>query len=110
MREVDTVARFGGVEFVVVLSELDEDKIKSTAQARIVGEKVRTALAEPYLLVTRQDSAAKSMVEHHCTTSRGIVLFINHEASAEDRIKWADMAMYEAKNGGRNLIQFYNAG
>ncbi len=109
VREVDTVARFGGDEFVVVLSELDEDKIKSIVQARIVGEKIRVALAEPYLLVTRQDSAANGMIEHHCTTSIGIVLFINHEASAEDIIKWADMAMYEAKNGGRNLIQFYNA-
>jgi diguanylate cyclase (GGDEF)-like protein/PAS domain S-box-containing protein len=107
VREADTVARFGGDEFVVMLSELDEDKTESTAQARIVAEKIRTALAEPYLLAIPQEGTAERLVEHHCSTSIGIVLFINHEASAEDVIKWADMAMYQAKDGGRNLIRFH---
>ncbi|MES1982029.1 MAG: diguanylate cyclase [Pseudomonadota bacterium] len=109
VREADTVARFGGDEFVVLLSELDEDKTESKAQARIVAEKIRTALAEPYLLSIRQEDKAERLVEHNCPSSIGIVLFINHEASSEDIIKWADMAMYKAKDGGRNLIRFYNA-
>jgi diguanylate cyclase (GGDEF)-like protein/PAS domain S-box-containing protein len=107
-RESDTVARFGGDEFVVMLSELDKDKAKSTARASIVAEKIRTALAEPYLLAIGQEGKADRFVEHHCSTSIGIVLFINHEASAEDIIKWADMAMYQAKDGGRNLIRFHD--
>jgi GGDEF domain-containing protein len=36
-----------------------------------------------------------------------VVLFIGHEGSADDIVKWADLAMYQAKNAGRNLIRFY---
>jgi len=107
VREVDTVARFGGDEFVVMLSELDEDKAESTAQADIVAEKIRSTLAEPYLLKIQQEGKAETTIEHHCTSSVGVVLFINHEASAEDILKWADIAMYQAKEAGRNLIRFY---
>jgi len=39
----------------------------------------------------------------------GVVLFINHEASTEEIIKWADMAMYQAKKAGGNLIRFYDS-
>ncbi|MDP1644632.1 MAG: PAS domain S-box protein [Thiobacillus sp.] len=107
VREVDTVARFGGDEFVVVLSELDEDKAESTAQASIVAEKIRTTLAEPYLLKIQSEGKAETTVEHHCTSSIGVVLFTDHEASEEDILKWADMAMYQAKEAGRNQIRFY---
>jgi diguanylate cyclase (GGDEF)-like protein len=106
VREVDTVARLGGDEFVVVLNELDVDKAKSTTQASIVAEKIRAALAEPYVLKIQHEVKAETTIEHHCTSSIGVVLFINHEASPEDILKWADMAMYQAKEAGGNLIQF----
>ncbi|MDD5300571.1 MAG: diguanylate cyclase [Gallionella sp.] len=109
VRETDTVARFGGDEFVVMLSELDEDKAESTAQAAIVAEKIRTTLAEPYLLTFKHEGEAETTVEHHCAASIGVVLFISHDASPEDIIKWADMAMYQAKEGGRNAVSFYDA-
>ncbi|MDO8292725.1 MAG: PAS domain S-box protein, partial [Gallionella sp.] len=108
VREVDTVARFGGDEFVVMLSELDADNAESTAQARTVAEKIRSTLAEPYVLKFQQEGNAETIVEHHCTSSIGVVLFINHEASAEDILKWADMAMYQAKADGRNLTRFFD--
>ena len=108
VREVDTVSRFGGDEFVVMLSELDIDKAKSLEEARFVAEKIRAALAEPYVLTIRQNGKAKTTVEHQCTSSIGVVLFIDHEISAEDILKWADMAMYQAKNDGRNLVRFFN--
>jgi diguanylate cyclase (GGDEF)-like protein/hemerythrin-like metal-binding protein/PAS domain S-box-containing protein len=109
VRETDTVARFGGDEFVVMLSELDEDKTESTTQAGIVAEKIRATLAEPYLLTIQQEGKAERTIEHHCTSSIGVVLFLNHEASQEDIIKWADMAMYQAKEDGRNLIRFFDS-
>jgi diguanylate cyclase (GGDEF)-like protein/PAS domain S-box-containing protein len=109
MRDMDTVARFGGDEFVIMLSELDVDKSKSTAQASIVAEKIRVTLAEPYLLTIKQVGKAECIVEHHCTSSIGVVMFTNHEASPEDILKWADIAMYQAKDGGRNSIRFYDA-
>jgi len=108
VREVDTVARFGGDEFVVMLDELDEDKAASTTEAGIVAEKIRTALAEPYLLRYRNKEGVETTVEHRCAASIGVVLFIDHKASVEDILKWADMAMYQVKEGGRNAVRFHD--
>jgi diguanylate cyclase (GGDEF)-like protein len=108
LREVDTVARFGGDEFVVMLGELDSDKAKSAAQAAIIAEKIRSTLAEPYLLKIRQEGNAETTVEHHCAASIGVVVF-NGEASAEDVLKWADAAMYQAKELGRNQVKFFDS-
>lgn len=107
VRETDTVARFGGDEFVVMLNELDVDQELSMKHAGIVAEKIRVTLAEPYLLTSRGGDNTEIAVEHHCTSSIGVVLFINHEASPEDLLRWADMAMYQAKERGRNLVHFF---
>ncbi|TAN85067.1 MAG: GGDEF domain-containing protein, partial [Gallionella sp.] len=107
VRGADTVARFGGDEFVVILGGLDVGRVKSIAQAGIVAEKIRAILAEPYVLATQQESGAESTVEYRCTSSIGVALFLDHESRPEDILKRADMAMYQAKNGGRNLICFY---
>lgn len=109
LREMDTVARLGGDEFVLVLSELDKDKAESTVQSNIVAEKIRAILAEPYVLKVWQEDNADTTIEHHCTASIGVALFLNHEASMEDILKRADMAMYQAKEAGRNLIRFYDS-
>lgn len=108
VRELDTVARFGGDEFVVVLSELDAEKNRATAQADIIVEKIRTALAQPYLLATGDDGDHATVLEHHCTSSIGVVLFLDHEVSQDDILRWADMAMYQAKQAGRNSIRFFD--
>lgn len=109
VREVDTVARFGGDEFVVMLSELDADKAHSMAQATVIAEKIRAVLAEPYKLLVQQDRYATYPVEHRCTTSIGVALFLGHEASMDEITKNADRAMYRAKEDGRNAIRFYEA-
>ncbi|MDP2432400.1 MAG: PAS domain S-box protein [Pseudomonadota bacterium] len=109
VREMDTVARFGGDEFVVLLSDLNADKAESTAQARLVAEKIRLALAQPYLLTARDEGDADATVEHRCTASIGVAMFINHETSQDDILNWADAAMYEAKEAGRNSIRFYGS-
>lgn len=67
-------------------------------------------LSEPYLLSVRREGQAAAMVEHLCTVSIGISLFINHEASQDEILKWADAAMYQAKDAGRNLIRFHGQG
>jgi len=109
VREVDTVSRFGGDEFVVLLSELDIDNAKSIVEAGIVAEKIRVALAEPYVLTIRLQGKAETTVTHRCTSSIGVVMFINHEISADDILKRADLAMYRAKDGGRNAIRFFDS-
>jgi diguanylate cyclase (GGDEF)-like protein len=109
VREIDTVARFGGDEFVVILTELDVNKVSATSQARRVAEKVLASLSIPYLLQVSKNGGLISTVEHHCTVSIGVAMFINHEYIQEDILKWADTAMYQAKENGRNQILFYQA-
>jgi diguanylate cyclase (GGDEF)-like protein/PAS domain S-box-containing protein len=106
VREADTVARYGGDEFVALLSELDTDKDKSIAEATIVAEKIHAALAEPYLLAPSKNQANR--VAYHCTSSIGVVLFNNHEFSTDEIMKHADAAMYQAKQEGRNAIRFFD--
>lgn len=78
VRRSDTVARFGGDEFVVMLDELDSDRHESIQQAGFVSEKIRLALAEPYVLLPHD---GKEALTHRCTSSIGIILFINNAAS-----------------------------
>ena len=108
VRETDTVVRFGGDEFVVMLSELDADKAGSAAQAHVMAEKIHISLSDPYQLVISQEEGPDTSVEHHCSASIGVVVFVDHEGDAEDIIKWADAAMYQAKEDGRNSISFYD--
>jgi diguanylate cyclase (GGDEF)-like protein/PAS domain S-box-containing protein len=84
LRKVDTVARFGGDEFVVMLSELDADKVQSTEQAAGVAEKIRASVAEPYFLNVTHPGQESRVVEHRCSTSMGVVLFVNHESNPAD--------------------------
>ena len=106
VREVDTVSRFGGDEFVVLLSHLDTDKARSGKEAATVAEKIRMALQEPYMLHIQREGEADSLVEHRCTASIGVTIFFNHDASQDDILKWADTAMYAAKGSGRNTVRF----
>jgi diguanylate cyclase (GGDEF)-like protein len=108
LREVDTAARLGGDEFVVVLSELGVDKFKSIQQAESVAEKIREALAATYVLNVEHEEDKHNIVEHRCTSSIGAVVFVNHEVSQDDILKYADNAMYQAKHAGRNTVRFYN--
>ena len=108
VRESDTVARFGGDEFVVLLGDLDTDRDRSALQAGTAAEKIRAALAEPYALKLSQDNARTATVKYHCSSSIGVVLFSGRSASAEEILKWADIAMYQAKADGRNTVRFYS--
>jgi diguanylate cyclase (GGDEF)-like protein/PAS domain S-box-containing protein len=109
VREMDTVARFGGDEFVVMLGELHTGRVESTEQARVVAEKVRASVAAPYLLAVSAAGLPGSTVEHHCTASIGVVVFTNHENTQAEILQWADAAMYRAKDAGRNTIRFHGA-
>lgn len=99
VRDGDTVARLGGDEFVVVLESLSAMSSEAAAQAGLVAEKIRDALSQPYVL---------NHYVYHTSTSIGIVLFKGYQQSMEDVLKFADAAMYQAKNAGRNAIRFYD--
>jgi len=108
VREVDTVARFGGDEFVVVLSELIGEESECAAQANIVAEKILSVLAEPYWLAYNAKGTSKMILHNDIGASIGVALF-NNIAIAENILKWADSAMYQAKNAGRNQVRFHEA-
>jgi diguanylate cyclase (GGDEF)-like protein/PAS domain S-box-containing protein len=95
----DTVARLGGDEFVVLLEDLSEQPIEAAAQTETIAEKLLNALNLPYQLGT---------YEHRSTVSIGATLFSAHETGSDNIIKRADIAMYQAKTDGRNIIRFYD--
>lgn len=98
VRHGDTVARLGGDEYVVLLEFLDESSCSAQEQARIVAEKVRSALYEPYQL---------QELSYQCSTSIGVALFQGSSIGGDELLKRADAAMYQAKQSGRNAICFY---
>jgi diguanylate cyclase (GGDEF)-like protein/PAS domain S-box-containing protein len=108
VREMDTVARFGGDEFVVMISDLSADKTESTTLARNVAETISKCLSTPYLLSINHEGTEDTTLEYHCTASIGAVVYINHVGNQDDILKWADAAMYQAKEAGRNKIRFYD--
>lgn len=110
VREIDTVSRFGGDEFVVMLGALGADKAMSESQAVAVAEKIRTTLSEPYQFTIPQDHAPNKIVEHRCTCSIGVVMFNGQgDVTQDELMQRADIAMYQAKDAGRNQIKFYQA-
>lgn len=109
IREVDTVARLGGDEFVVILSELSLDKTESISEAKLVAEKILGILSKPYLLTVTLTGQKDKVIQHECTASIGAVVFIKDLTSKIDLMKWADDAMYKAKDEGGNLIKFHDS-
>lgn len=104
VRETDTVARFGGDEFVIMLADLHEDRETSLVLARGVADKVLRSLSEPYQLSVPQDDGSVQIVTHEGSASIGLVLF-HSEVGKEDRLlQRADSAMYRAKDEGRHVV------
>jgi len=99
MREGDTLARLGGDEFVVILQDLSEDPSQAAIQAETVSAKIISVINLPYYL----DSYL-----HHTSASIGICLFCNQAITVDELLKRADIAMYQAKNAGRNTLRFYD--
>ena len=99
VREVDTVARLGGDEFVVLLEEIDATAEVTSQRAAAIAEKVRATLAASYRL---------KEIEHSSSPSIGVTLFRANEHSVEEVFRHADMAMYQAKEAGRNAVRFFD--
>jgi diguanylate cyclase (GGDEF)-like protein/PAS domain S-box-containing protein len=93
VRETDTIARQGGDEFVVLLADVHE-----TSDAAFVAEKIIGQLATAFLLDDH---------EIHIGASIGITLFPDDGRDVETLFRNADLAMYRAKDAGRNNAQFF---
>ena len=107
IREIDTVARLGGDEFLVLLSDLSADKAEAVVRAKIVAEKIRSALFKPYLLSVQRLDNQTITIEHQSTASIGVALYFDNKITVDDVLRIADIAMYQAKNTGGNQISVH---
>ena len=107
IREIDTVARWGGDEFLVLLSDLSADKAEAVLRTKIVAEKIRSALFKPYLLSVQRLDNQTITIEHQSTASIGVALYFDNKITVDDVLRIADIAMYQAKNTGGNQISVH---
>ena len=98
VREEDTVARFGGDEFVISLVALDNDLQRAQSKALLVGEKILEAMRQPIQL---------SDHEHQGSCSIGIAMRERQDDTVDELLKRADLAMYRAKAAGRNALAVF---
>ncbi|MES1951362.1 PAS/PAC and GAF sensor-containing diguanylate cyclase/phosphodiesterase [Salinisphaera sp. S4-8] len=99
LHEDDTVARFGGDEFVVVLEDLGTDRDAAAASAAEIAGIVRTALLEPFVLSTIEQRRASCSI--------GGVIFGDNDSEAATLLQQADVAMYRAKAKGGDGLCLY---
>jgi len=95
MRDSDTVSRQGGDEFLVILGGVTDDEAATTAAVKILDQ-----LSAPFVIAG---------VEVSTTGSLGIAVFPQDGADADSLLKHADLAMYRAKDAGRNAFRFFDA-
>lgn len=100
MRAGDTIARMGDDKFVIVLEDLSHQRIEAAKQVIVIGEKILITLNQLYQL---------DIHEYRGTCSIGVVMFWDHEHSAEELLKRADIALFRSKNAGRNALTFFNS-
>ncbi len=94
LRDSDTVARIGGDEFNVILSELS-----AVRSAKLVANKILASLSEPFTLLGKKIFISGSI---------GISIYPNDTNNVEDLKRYADLAMYDAKDQGRNRFSYYS--
>ncbi len=94
VRRVDTVSRFGGDEFLIILADL-----KTKEDAVVVANRIVTDISRPYEMNSH-------LIE--ISVSLGLSLYPNDSDDAEALIKYADIAMYKAKNSGKKQFRFYS--
>ena len=100
LRQCDTVARFGGDEFVVLVTQLGHDEALAREELYKIAQKILISLSEEYHFGTFNHAFS-----HKCSVSIGGVVFCDGKINVHDILKEADMAMYEVKNNGRNNIK-----
>ena len=99
VRNEDLVARLSGDEFVVVLTVLDQDIVSAALKAGEVCEKIRQCISKPF----RHDD-----MDLRLTGSVGVAVYPDKNAGVDELLRYADTAMYQVKDKGRNGIEFFN--
>ena len=102
-------ARLGGDEFVVMLQDLSQDRQTAMHTAMEMAQEIKDAILAPYRLSPSGglvDSAQK--LRYSCSGSIGVALFGEVEEEVSEVLKRADMAMYQAKQAGRNVVRQFD--
>ena len=99
VREAETVARLGGDEFVVLLDGLSKDPNDAAMQAETAGVRILAAFSAPFQI---------SQADYRCTASIGATLIHEKDISVDELLQQADLALYKAKDTGRDCLQFYD--
>lgn len=94
-----SIIRLGGDEFLVILSELSTNHKEAHLEVMRIADQVRNALNEPFIL--RDEKI-------HTSSSIGIYMFCNSELPKSELLKYADMALYQAKENGKNCICMFD--
>jgi two-component system CheB/CheR fusion protein len=103
VRECDTVSRLGGDEFVLVLENFGSDELMATSYVEQVAGKILATLSEPYYVnISSPDERFDN------SASCGIRLFCGNQIAAEELLKHADVALYQAKDAGKNNAKFFS--
>ncbi len=105
VRASDTVVRFGGDEFVVMLNQLSAVNSTSREQASQVAEKLLAVLGEKYSLTIKHDGGQNEIIQLACTASIGVSIFQGNQLEPDEIVKSADKAMYRAKKQGGGLVR-----
>ena len=99
VRDEDLVARLSGDEFVVVLTVLDQDLGTAALRAGEISEKIRAVISQPCVY---------DNMELRVTCSVGVVVYPDRNNSVHELLRYADTAMYQVKEKGRDSIEFFN--
>lgn len=103
VRESDTVSRLGGDEFVLILENFGQDELLAASFVEQTASKVLAVLNEPYFI-----EAGDPSVRFHTSASCGIAMFQTTQVATEDLMKRADVALYQAKDAGKNTSRFFS--
>ena len=102
VREDDTVARHGDDDFAILVENIGDTEAEALVHAEHIARKLQRALGAPYVLGDDDE------VLHHATLSFGISLFQGKALALGGVLKQAEVALYRAKQDGRNNIRFFN--
>ena len=98
LRKIDTLARLGGDEFVVLITDMHPNTELASQKAGLIADKIVQLMGEAFMLQDRPYTLSASV---------GVVMF-SDGCNADELLQRADLAMYDAKDRGRNGVRFFN--